>query len=65
MMTGSNYHVSYLQILESERGLKVSNILRLFSNQNDSSASLQESSFNHFHHRIAQILRVKLTLILS
>ena len=34
MRSGANYHVSYLQILESERRLKVSNILRLFSNQN-------------------------------
>ena len=42
MMSGANYHVSYLQILESERRLKVVNILRLFSNQNDSSTSLQE-----------------------
>ena len=41
-MSGANYHVSYLQIIESERRLKVSNILRLFSNQNDSSTSLQE-----------------------
>ena len=32
-MSGSNYHVSYLQILESERRLKVSNILNLFSSQ--------------------------------
>ena len=32
-MSCSNYHVSYLQILESERRLKVSNILNLFSNQ--------------------------------
>ena len=42
MMSGANYHVSYLQILESERRLKVSNILSLFSNQNVSSTSLQE-----------------------
>ena len=42
MMSGSNYHVSYLQILESERRLKVSNILSLFSNQTVSSTSLQE-----------------------
>ena len=27
IMSGANYHVSYLQILESERRLKVSNIL--------------------------------------
>ena len=42
MMSGANYHVSYLQILESERRLKVSNILSLISNQNVSSTSLQE-----------------------
>ena len=42
MMSGANYHVSYLQILESERCLKVSNILSLSSSQNVSSTSLQE-----------------------
>ena len=42
MMSGSNYHVSYLQILESERRLKVSNILSMFSNQTISTTSLQE-----------------------
>ena len=39
MMSGSNYHVSYLQILESVRRLKVSNILNLFSSQTVSSTS--------------------------
>ena len=42
MMSGANYHVSYLQILESERRLKVSNILSLFSDQIVSTTSLQE-----------------------
>ena len=42
MMSGANYHVYDLQILESERRLKVSNILSLISNQNVSSTSLQE-----------------------
>ena len=31
MMSGANYHVSYLQILEAERRLKISHILKLFS----------------------------------
>ena len=31
MLSGSNYHVSYLQILKSERHFKVPNILNLFS----------------------------------
>ena len=43
MMSGANYHISYLQILESERRLKVSNILNLFSKQTVSSTTcLQE-----------------------
>ena len=41
-MSGANYHVSYLQILETERSLKVSNLLRLFSRQIVSITSLQE-----------------------
>ena len=41
-VSGANYHVSYLQILESERRLKVSNILSLFSDQIVSTTSLQE-----------------------
>ena len=36
MMSGSNYHVTYLQILETERRLKLSNILRIFASQQDS-----------------------------
>ena len=43
MMSGANYHISYLQILESKRRLKVSNILKLFSSQTVfSMSSLQE-----------------------
>ena len=43
MISGANYHISYLQILESERRLKVSNILKLFSSQTVlSTSSLQE-----------------------
>ena len=43
MMSGANYHISYLQILESERRLKVSNILKLLSSQTVlSTSSLQE-----------------------
>ena len=33
MMSGSNYHVSFSQILETERRIKVSSILKLFSQQ--------------------------------
>ena len=42
MMSVTNYHVSYLQILESERRLKVSNILSMFSSQPVPSTSFQE-----------------------
>ena len=30
-MSGSHYHITYTQILESERRLQLSNILKLFS----------------------------------
>ena len=33
MLSGANYHISLCQILESERRLKVSDILNLFSQQ--------------------------------
>ena len=43
LMSGANYHISYLQILETERRLKFSNILRIFSSHPESSIhSLQE-----------------------
>ena len=29
-MAGSNYHISYLQIIETERRLKLSSILNMF-----------------------------------
>ena len=34
---GDNYHVSYLQILESGRCIKVSSILKLFYSRSDTS----------------------------
>ena len=34
MMSGAQYHISYTQILESQRRLNLSNILKLFSQQN-------------------------------
>ena len=34
-MSGSNYHISYLQILETERRLSLSNILKIFASQQD------------------------------
>ena len=41
MMSGAQYKISYLRILESQRQLKVSNILKLFSQQNESELSLK------------------------
>ena len=42
MMSGAQYHISYTQILESQRRLKnLSNILKLFSQQNKSELSLK------------------------
>ena len=35
MMSGAQYHVSFCQILESERRLKLSSILKLFSRKSD------------------------------
>ena len=46
MMSGANYHISYLQILESKRRLKVSNILNLFSKQTVSSTTCLQESFS-------------------
>ena len=43
-MSGSNYHVSYSQILETERRLKISSILKLFSQQ----PSSKESNLQNF-----------------
>ena len=37
LMSGSNYHISYLQVLETERRLKLSSILKMFPNQNSTS----------------------------
>ena len=41
MMSGSNYHISYVQILETERRLKLFTVLNIFSQQSDSSLSIQ------------------------
>ena len=41
MMAGSNYHISYLQIIETERRLKLSSILNMFAHQQDSFQSIQ------------------------
>ena len=46
-MSGSNYHVSFSQILETERRLKVSSILKLFSQQPCKQSSLK-SFFKSF-----------------
>ena len=35
MMSGAQYHISYSQILESERRIKLSSMLKLFSEQQD------------------------------
>ena len=40
-MAGSNYHISYHQIIETERRLKLSNILNMFAHQQDSFQSIQ------------------------
>ena len=44
MMSGAHYHISYCQILESERRIKLSNILKLFS----SPATTEQLSIDEF-----------------
>ena len=44
MLSGANYHISLCQILESERRLKVSNILKLFYQQ----PSFKQTSLQNF-----------------
>ena len=48
MMSGANYHISCCQVLESERRLKVSTILNLFSNLHSNELTLANfiSSFS-------------------
>ena len=42
-MSGAQYHISYSQILESERRIKLSSMLKLFSKQQDTEyVSLKE-----------------------
>ena len=48
MMSGANYHISYLQILESERRLKVSNILHMFPSLTVSSTSTLKEFIQSF-----------------
>ena len=48
MMSGSNYHVSYIQIFESERRLKISNILKMFSNPTVTSTSTLKEFIESF-----------------
>ena len=48
MMSGANYHVSYLQILEAERRLKISHILYLFSSHAKFTNSTVQEFINSF-----------------
>ena len=48
MMSGSNYHISYLQILETERRLKLSSILNIFTDQQDTSFPSVQSFVKSF-----------------
>ena len=47
-MSGSQYHISYCQILESERRLQLSNILKLFQIKTQSDATEKPTSVS-FH----------------
>ena len=48
-MSGANYHISYCQILESERRLKVSSVLKLYQSSAEQ-ISVQEfiQQFSNF-----------------
>ena len=48
MMSGFNYHISYLEILETERRLKLSNILKIFAGQQDTSLQSIKSFVKSF-----------------
>ena len=63
MMSGSNYHVSYLQILEAERRLKISNLLTLFSNTNTQPSS--QISMEEFIQSFSPIYSVHTDIIQS
>ena len=47
-MPGSNYHVTYLKILETERHLKLSNILKIFAFQQDSALYFLQSFIDSY-----------------
>ena len=50
-MSGANYHLSYLQILEAEIRLKISHILNLFSSsQGKFTISTLQEFINSFSH---------------
>ena len=57
-MSGANYHISYCQILESERRLKVSSILKLYQSSTEQ-ISIHGSSVNSQNVQIVnQVLQM-------
>ena len=48
MMSGAQYHISYSQILESERRIKLSSMLKLFSKQQDTEYVILKELFQSF-----------------
>ena len=43
MMSGAQYHISYSQILESERRIKLSSMLKIFSQQQEMTMSMSNT----------------------
>ena len=63
MMSGSNYHILYLQILETERRLKLSKILKTFTSLQDFGTLSEQEHFNKVKSMCTK--RVLYRLILS
>ena len=47
-MSGAQYHITYCQILESERRLQLSNILKLFSTKLKSDELVKPLSLENY-----------------
>ena len=55
-MTGAQYHISYCQTLETERRLKLSRILELFSEKPAEDNISLKTSYNHAHQLVTKTL---------
>ena len=53
-MSGAHYHITYCQILESERRLQLSNILKLFSTKLKSDELVKPLSLENYIKKFAE-----------